>query len=182
VGPSGAGKSHMAAIWAARTKAMTLSARSLPQADAQALARAPAILVEDIDAIKGEEAAENALFHLLNSVKERAASLLMTSQHLPVQMELRTADVRSRLREATLIELGSPDDALIRAVIVKLFVDRQLVVDIGVVEFLARRLERSLDAVRSFVAVLDREALALNRRITRQMAGDVLKRIDGANP
>ena len=61
-----------------------------------------------------------------------------------------------------------------RAVLVKLLVDRQLVVDTSLIDYVALRLDRSLDAARHFVAALDREALARGRRVSRAMAGDVL--------
>ena len=180
-GPSGAGKSHLGAIWSSKAHASVVTARTLAQADPLALVRAPALLIEDIDRLGDEpEAAETALFHVMNAAKAQGTSLLLTSRAGPDQLALTIADVRSRLRAAYLLELGPPDDALLRAVIVKLFVDRQLVVDVGVVEYLALHLERSLDAVRHTVTVLDRQALALGRRITRQMAADVLKSIDGA--
>jgi chromosomal replication initiation ATPase DnaA len=59
-------------------------------------------------------------------------------------------------------------------VLVKLFVDRQLVVDTSVVEFLALRIERSLARAAEIVAALDREALSRGRRLTRVMASRVL--------
>jgi chromosomal replication initiation ATPase DnaA len=61
-----------------------------------------------------------------------------------------------------------------RAVLVKLLIDRQLVVDTGVVGYIALRIERSLDAARAFIDTLDREALARQSRISRGIAGDVL--------
>ncbi|MGH6845890.1 MAG: hypothetical protein ACREC0_00195, partial [Methylocella sp.] len=87
---------------------------------------------------------------------------------------LRTADLLSRLRLAPAVEIGLPDDALMRAVLVKLLSDRQLVVDAGVVSYIALRIERSLDAARAFIDALDREALARQTRISRAIAGDVL--------
>jgi len=66
-----------------------------------------------------------------------------------------------------------------RAVLVKLLVERQLVVDTNVVGYIALRLERSLDAARAFIDALDREALARQRRISRAMAADVLRSIEG---
>jgi chromosomal replication initiation ATPase DnaA len=80
----------------------------------------------------------------------------------------------SRLRLAPTAAIGPPDDALMRAVLVKLLIDRQLVVDTGVVGYIALRIERSLDAARSFIDALDREALARQSRISRAIAGDVL--------
>jgi chromosomal replication initiation ATPase DnaA len=67
-----------------------------------------------------------------------------------------------------------PDDELLRAVLVKLFVDRQLTVDSGVVEFLTLHLDRSLGAARRLVEALDHASLASHRRITRPVAGEVL--------
>jgi chromosomal replication initiation ATPase DnaA len=81
---------------------------------------------------------------------------------------------------APAVEIGEPDDALARAVLVKLFVDRQLVVDTSVVEYLALRIERSLEAARRVVEALDREALTKGRRITRPMAGDVLRALESS--
>jgi chromosomal replication initiation ATPase DnaA len=53
-----------------------------------------------------------------------------------------------------------------------------LVVDTSVVEYLALRIERSLAAARAIVQVLDREALAHARPVTRPMAAEVLRRMD----
>jgi chromosomal replication initiation ATPase DnaA len=140
------------------------------------MARAPAILLEDADSAKR---VENELFHLLNLVREAGTHLAITARQWPDSWGLSTADLLSRLRLAPAVEIGEPDDALVRAVLVKLFVDRQLVVDTSVVEYLAVRIERSLDAARAIVEALDREALAQNRPITRPIAIDVLRRLDG---
>ncbi|WOJ88746.1 DnaA/Hda family protein [Methylocapsa polymorpha] len=171
LGPSGAGKSHLAAIWAAKAKAGVLSAALLAKADREALAAGP-LLVEDVDAI-GE--AETELFHLVNLMRERGASLVLTARTPPDVWGLRTADLLSRLRLAPCVEIGMPDEALMRAVLVKLFIDRQLIVDASVVEYAALRLDRSLGAARAFIAALDREALSRQSRITRAMAADVLR-------
>jgi chromosomal replication initiation ATPase DnaA len=80
------------------------------------------------------------------------------------------------LRAAPGASLGSPDEALLRAVIVKLFVDRQLVVDTSVVDYVALRIERSLARAGEIVAALDREALSRGRRVTRPIAAEVLER------
>ncbi len=171
LGPSGAGKSHLGAIWATKAQAGILSAADLAKADKEDLARGP-LLIEDADAIG---AAETDLFHLVNLMRERGASLVFTARTRPDAWGLRTADLLSRLRLAPCVEIGMPDEALMRAVLVKLFIDRQLIVDASVVEYAALRLDRSLDAARAFIAALDREALSRQSRITRAMAADVLR-------
>jgi len=171
LGPSGAGKSHLGAIWASIAKAGIQSAASLAAEDIEALAAAGPLLLEDADAIGQSEA---QLFHLVNLMRERGTALVLTAKTPPDAWGLRTADLVSRLRLAPTAAIGPPDDALMRAVLVKLLIDRQLVVDTGVVGYIALRIERSLDAARSFIDALDREALARQSRISRAIAGDVL--------
>ena len=173
LGPTGAGKSHLAAIWAQRARARVLSAASLPLADLPAVASSGAVLVEDADRAP---LAEAEFFHLINLMQAGEGYLAITARAWPDAWGVKTKDLLSRLRLAPAIEIGEPDDPLIRAVLVKLFLDRQLVVDTSVVEYLAVRIERSLDAARQVVDMLDKEALAAGRPITRPMAAEVLRR------
>jgi chromosomal replication initiation ATPase DnaA len=176
LGPPGAGKSHLGAIWASHAKAKVIPAACLAGANIEALAAGP-LLLEDADAIGGAEA---QLFHLINLMRERRMALVITAKAPPDAWGLQTADLLSRLRLAPAVTIGSPDDALMRAVLVKLLIDRQLVIDTSVVNYIALRLERSLGAARSFIAALDREALARKCRISRGIAADVLRAINGS--
>ncbi|NDA48645.1 MAG: hypothetical protein EBY21_15495 [Alphaproteobacteria bacterium] len=175
LGPSGAGKSHLAAIWAAQTKAICLTPADLAQADLATVPAGAALVLEDADRGGLDE---KALFHLCNLTLEHKGFLVITAQQRPDLWGLTLPDLLSRLRRALSVEIAQPDDALVRAVLVKLFLDRQLRVDTGLIEFLALRIERSLDAARSIVDLLDREALSQQRAITRPMASEVLRRLD----
>ncbi len=177
VGPAGSGKTHLGAIWAATAKAEIRPAASLEGADIEALARAGPLLLEDLETAGR---AQTQLFHLLNLMRERGAALVLTAKRPPDAWGLDIADLLSRLRLAPCVEIAAPDDALMRAVLVKLLVDRQLVVDIRVVDYAALRLDRSLEAARRFVDALDREALSRQSRITRRMAADVLRELSSA--
>ena len=178
LGPTGAGKSHLGAIWAARSHARILPASALAGADMSVVAVEGPLLLEDVDSARGIEA---ELFHLLNIVRNSPHGwLVLTARAWPDGWGLRTPDLLSRLRLAPAIEIAEPDDALVRAVLVKHFIDRQLVVDTTVVEYLAMRIERSLDAARQVVEALDQEALMAGRRITRPMAGEVLRALETA--
>ncbi|MGJ3262793.1 MAG: HdaA/DnaA family protein [Salinarimonas sp.] len=175
-GPRGSGKSHLAAIWAARVGAQAIAARRIGEDDVPRLAAGGAILVEDADAGPLDEP---ALFHLLNRVRERGGFVLITAASPPEAWGLATRDLLSRLRLAPVARLAPPDDGLFKAVLVKLFLDRQLVVDTSVVDYLALRLERSLAAAGEAVAALDADALSAKRRITRPMAAEYVARLTG---
>ncbi|MCZ7656457.1 MAG: chromosomal replication initiator DnaA [Xanthobacteraceae bacterium] len=172
VGPEGAGKSHLAAIWAAASGARFLAARALADADLPAALATGALVLED--AAPGI-VHERSLFHLLNLAREEGAFLLLVARDPPARWEVRLPDLASRLRALTVLELGAPDDALLRAVIVKQFADRQLRVDEALLAYLATRMERSFAAARDIVAALDREALRRKRPLSRALAAELLR-------
>lgn len=170
-GPRGSGKSHLAAIWAATAHAWTVDAFEIVSEKVPHLISNGALAIEDIDRADRDEA---ALFHLLNLAREKRAFILLTCEKSPDNWGLRTADLLSRLRLAPSVSIGAPDDALLKAVLVKLFVDRQLVVDTSVVDYIALRIERSLAKADEFVTILDKEALSRGRRVSRAMAAEIL--------
>jgi chromosomal replication initiation ATPase DnaA len=169
VGPEGSGKTHLAQVWAAMTGGVILPAADLARADIAALA-GRAVVVEDADRLAGAEA---ELFHLHNIVTGSGA-LLLTAQTVPRDWGLTLPDLISRMQAAPLARLEAPDDALLSAVLVKLFADRQLAVPANLIPYLVSRMPRSIGAARGLVAALDAQALALGRPVTRSLAGDVL--------
>lgn len=171
IGPPGSGKSHLASIWAENAHAWTIDAREITHDKVPHVISNGALAIEDMDRGERDEA---ALFHLLNLARERKAALLITSETPPDRWGLRTPDLLSRLRLAPVVSLDAPDDALLKAVLVKLFVDRQLVVDTSVVDYISLRIERSLAKASDLVALLDKEALSRGRRVSRAIAAEIL--------
>lgn len=170
-GPAGSGKTHLAHIWADRAGARILEGAGLGIETLPEIGAGTALAIEDVDAVAIPEA---ALFHLINGVKELGAWLLMTARTPAERWEVGLPDLRSRLRLATPAVLGAPDDELLRKVMVKLFADRQLIVDRPVVDYLVVRMERSLSFADRLVEALDSAALAAGRGITRPVAAAVL--------
>jgi len=171
IGPPGSGKSHLASIWATNARAWTVDAREITQDKVPHLVSNGALAIEDMDRGELDEA---ALFHLLNLARERQASLLITGATPPGGWGLKTPDLVSRLRLAPSVSVDAPDDALLKAVLVKLFIDRQLVVDTSVVDYISLRIERSLAKASELVALLDKEALSRGRRVSRAIAAEIL--------
>ena len=169
-GPEGAGKSHLATIWAEKAGARRVSARALGETDLLAALATGALVVEDASA----QLDERALFHLLNLVREEEAFLLMTARSAPSGWTIALPDLASRLRAVPRVAVSAPDDALLRAVLVKLFADRQVAVDESLIGYVATRIERSFAAAQTAVETLDREALRLKRPVTRPLAAEML--------
>lgn len=177
VGPPAAGKSHLARIWAARAGAVLLGGAEL-WAAARPLARlgeASSCVVDDAESVLDEE----ILFHLYNRIAERRGGLMLTATVPIPEWNLRLPDLRSRLRTAWTVRIDPPDDALLAALLVKQFADRQLRVDAGVIDFLVPRMERSFAGARHLVVALDRASLRARRPVTLALARAVLDEIAG---
>jgi chromosomal replication initiation ATPase DnaA len=174
LGPAGSGKSHLAAIWRAHSDATLLNSAALG-ADAVEAASLGPILLDDVDARPIDE---TGLFHLINAVGASGGTLLMTARRFPLAWGVRLPDLQSRLKAASIVEIDEPDDALLSAVITKLFADRQVEVEPHVIQYVVRRIERSLSTAIAVVDWLDRAALEQKTRISRALAAQVIEAID----
>jgi len=177
LGDEAAGKTHLARLWSAETGAAVVMADALDADVPAGLPEGP-LVVEDVHLAAGRPEAEEALFHLVNLQAERAAPFLMTGRGRPADWGIRLPDLLSRLQGTAAITLGAPDDALLAAVLVKLFADRQLNPTPAVIDYLVRRMPRSFRAARDIVLAMDRRSLSEKRDITRHLAAEVLATLD----
>jgi chromosomal replication initiation ATPase DnaA len=171
-GPAGCGKTHLARVFAARSRAPIIEAdRLATDAVPALLEEARACVVDD-----AEQAGAEPLLHLFNLVAERRGTMLLTAREPPARWPGVLPDLRSRLAAAPAVAVAELDDALLAALLVKLFADRQLAVSQEVVLFLVRQMERSFEAARRLVADLDAAGLRDHRGITIPLARAVLSR------
>jgi chromosomal replication initiation ATPase DnaA len=171
IGPAASGKTHLARVWQARSGARALTDTSLDLTPIEGAGEGTALVVEDIDRAGYEE---KALFHLMNLARERRFSVLLTSRELPARIGCALPDLLSRLNGLPVVQIGVPDEALLKTVMLKHFADRQLNIDPKVLDYLALRVDRSLAAAALAVAAVDRAALASGRKISRQLVADAL--------
>ena len=185
-GPAGSGKTHLAHLWCERSGGTLVPADALqrvglpieppmaPPIEPNELAGRGAVAVDD-----AVRAPEQALLHLYNCCSEAGASLLVVARDAPARWPIALPDLASRLRAAPCVAIALPDDALLAALLVKHFADRQVRVAPGVIAFLVRRMERSFAAAAALAARLDRMALSAGRPIGIALARLVLAEVDG---
>lgn len=174
-GPAGAGKTHLAHIWAARSGARWIAPGALG-AELPSLLALPGlsnVVIDDANRLAGGPG-EEALFHLHNHLQAIGGALLLSARPPVRDWGLALPDLASRLVATTHVALAAPDDALLAAVLVKLFNDRQIRVQPALIDYLLPRMERSLAQAGALVARLDARALALGRPVTRQLAQEIL--------
>ncbi|WP_341368829.1 DnaA ATPase domain-containing protein [Yoonia sp. BS5-3] len=169
VGPAGSGKSHLTRIFADQKGAQLVAA-----ADLQASFRADAasVIVEDMEQLA--QSAEEPMFHLHNHLRNTGGMLLMTASIPPSRWSIALPDLASRMQATHITRIDSPDDALLSALIMKLFADRQIMPKPDLVTYLVPRIERSFAAAADIVARLDATAFAQNRKINITLARALL--------
>lgn len=173
-GPPAAGKTHLAHVWAAASGAVLQPAATLAHADIPALAAHTAVVIEDCESLGPDATAQTALFHLHNMLAANGAALLMTAATPPRDWGLTLPDLASRVQAASVTRLDAPDDALLSAVLIKLFADRQIAVTPALIAYVLPRMDRSFAAARALVTALDGAALARGTGVTRALAATVL--------
>jgi chromosomal replication initiation ATPase DnaA len=179
VGPTGSGKSHLTNVWRLKSGAGSIAAADLGEEAVADIERTGALAVEDLD--RGI-ANERVFFHLLNLTKEKGHALLATSRTAPGDLDVALPDLRSRLRALPMVRIEPPDDEILKAVLVKLFTDRQLTPEPHVISHLALHMERSFEAALNVVEACDQLELARQRRVSRGIATEALELVRSQSP
>jgi DnaA regulatory inactivator Hda len=170
-GPKGSGKTHLAHIFSQKAGAVFLGREKLRDPKLfVTLPPAANVIVDEVDVA----ALEEPLFHLLNFLKNENGTLLMTAENPPAEWPVKLPDLRSRILALNAVAISPPDDELLKAVMTKLFSDRQLYVEGDVVDYATTRLDRNFTALMDFVDKIDAASLRTKRRITLPLAREIL--------
>lgn len=170
-GPTGCGKTHLANVFMAKTQAHNLQAHLIDASDinennARSLVESHAALVIDNAHQIANSDREEALFHILNMLNETGHHAILCAQTPPARWKVQLPDLQSRLNALQHVPIQNPDEALLAAVMVKQFSDRQLRIDTAGIDYILPRMERSFSAVNTIVSAIDTLALREHRNIT----------------
>lgn len=170
IGPSGAGKTHLARAHAARAAGLGRPVSAWPDAAHGDL------VIEDADRLLGTAGSDEAVFHAFNHAQATGGTILFTARRPVAGWPIVLPDLRTRMSTVVAIDLPPPDDALLLAVLLKLFADRQIAPGPAaeVAAWLVPRMERSLAEASRLVAELDQRSLAEKRRMDSRLAAEIL--------
>lgn len=117
-----------------------------------------------------ERQSEAAIFHAWNHAQAQRHPLLIVADAAPPAWAVRLPDLRSRLTATPVLELGAPDDVLMRALFERQFNRRGLDARPELIDWLIARVERSHISVMRAVDVLDQEVLERRKRLSIPLA------------
>jgi DnaA family protein len=173
-GPSGSGKTHLLAGTCGRAMARGARCAYVPLAEAASLS--PELLtdldgldvvcIDDIDAIAGERAWEEALFRLFNTLREAAGRLVVSAGCPPGALQISLADLRSRLGWGLTLGLRPLQDDALAEALRHAASARGLRLDAEVARYILERCPRHLPTLLRLLEDLDRASLAAQRALT----------------
>lgn len=173
-GPPGSGKTHLLRAGVSHAHALGRGAAYVPLARmapmlAQALdglEQRQTVCLDDVQAIAGDAAAEEALFHFYNRAKAAGVGLVFAAGAMPAQLGIRLPDLVSRLEQGLRLNLAVLDEAGKRRVLAQRAARRGLQIDEAVIDYLFSRVGRDLQSLGELLDRLDHASLAAQRRLT----------------
>jgi DnaA family protein len=182
-GPVGCGRSHLLLGQCAAARQRGLHCAYVPLAERTQLA--PEMLegletlglvaVDDVEAIAGDRAWEEALFALYNRCRDRGTGLLFSADRGPAALPLALPDLRSRLAWGLTLPIEPLDDPGRLTLLQSLTARRALRMPDDVARYLLERGPRDPRGMLQMVERLDRASLAERRRLTIPFVRDTLR-------
>lgn len=182
-GGQGSGRSHLLAALCAEAQQRGLNPLLLPLAELvhepadllQGLEDRGLIACDDVQALAGCAAWEEALFHLFNRARLTGCRLVFAASAPPAETGLRLPDLVSRLSQAPFWPLVLPDDASRQALVLAAARRRGLQLEPELVRYLVLRAPREPGRLLSLLERLDKDSLAAGRRLTIPFVRQVLE-------
>jgi DnaA family protein len=170
-GEAGAGKSHLLNALSVNPTTKLLT----PAASVDAFSWSVAIsiyLIDDCDQL--DETRQQALFHLINQVRDNGSILVASAKQAPLQLALRE-DLRTRLGWGLVYQLhGLSDEEKIDA-LSKSAEARGLSLSAGVLPYLLTHFRRDMQSLSTMLDALDRYSLETQRPITLPLLRELLQ-------
>jgi len=171
LGPPGCGKTHLGQVWRQAANAIEYEGQqTVLETDS-----GPRVFVDNTEYSNCDQ----EILHLFNNVVSAGGHLLFAVTTPPVRWNNRLPDLTSRLSAAPNIRIHPPDENLVAAVMIKMFADQKLSVSTEVLDYLLNRMERSFEAARNLVALLNNASLENRRGITIPLARQVFEEMTG---
>jgi DnaA family protein len=179
---SGSGKSHLLQAACNLAAARHSTVCYLPAAQFvdydggifDALEQVQLICIDDVHLLLRSMQWEEALFDLINRVREAGSALMLASAIAPEAMDIHLPDLRSRLTWGPVFRLQEMDDAAKLGALRQRAHQRGLELGEPVAEYLLRRYPRDLFSLLEKLDQLDMASMALQRRLTIPFVKSVL--------
>jgi chromosomal replication initiation ATPase DnaA len=170
-GPLGSGKSHLAQVLKTLSHGDIIEAKDISSKNIDQLSEKKCLIIENLESLTSE----TLLFHIYNMLLENKNNLMLTSKFNVSQINFELPDLKSRLLSMPQVSIGLPDDRLLKNLLIKQFLDKGILVEMDVIDYLIKRIDRSFEAISKLVAKIDFKSLEKAKKITIPFIKNTIK-------
>ena len=118
---------------------------------------------------------EEKLFYIINSSIINNSKILITENKKINEIKFKFNDFSSRLKTFSNLEIGKPNDEMLLAILTKLLVDKQFIINSEeIFKYILRRVDRSYLGIHEVVNKLDILSLEKKRQLTIPLVKEIL--------
>ena len=170
-GPLGSGKSHLAQVLKTLSHGDIIEAKDISNKNIDQLSEKKCLIIENLESLTSE----TLLFHIYNMLLENKNNLMLTSKFNVSQINFELPDLKSRLLSMPQVNIDFPDDRLLKNLLIKQFLDKGILVEMDVIDYLIKRIDRSFEAISKLVAKIDFKSLEKAKKITIPFIKNTIK-------
>tara|TARA_A100001011_G_C14280033_1_gene831168 strand:+ start:883 stop:1536 length:654 start_codon:yes stop_codon:yes gene_type:complete len=171
-GPSGCGKTHLANIFKKRIDSFMLKAADIDNQILTKLKLKNFIIIDDYD----NNIDEKLFYSILNQSFQINQYIIISSNRPIKKLNIKLNDLKSRLESFIDIGIDLPTDDLIRVILTKTFSDKQINIEIKLLEYILKNIDRSYEEVFKFIDKIDSFSLSTGKSINMNLIKKVLNK------
>ena len=170
-GPSGSGKTHLANILNKKINTAFVNAPDVNNNFLSKIKKVDCVIIDDYQ----NNIQENLFYSLINEVLQSNQHMLINSK-IPInRTTTNLRDLNSRFKNFISLGIQMPTDELLRVIITKSFSDKQIEVNVRVLEFILKNIDRSYEKIFKFIEDIDIASLSSGKSININLIKKVLK-------
>ena len=171
-GPSGCGKTHLANIFNKRIDSYILKASEINDQIVPKLRLKNFVIIDEYD----NNIDEKLFYSVLNQSFQVDQYIVVSSKKPIKKINVKLNDLKSRLDSFIDIGIDLPTDDLIRVILTKTFSDKQIKIEIKLLEYILKNIDRSYEEVFGFIDKVDALSLSAGKSININLIKKVLNK------
>ena len=171
-GPKGSGKTHLANILKKKINSFIIEASDLKNETLQKIKSRECLIIENYN----NNINENLLYSALNQANQENQYVVINSQYSIKNCDVTLKDLKSRFESFVDLGIKLPTDDLLRVILTKSFSDKQIKVNVKLLEYILKNIDRSYEKVFEFIKEVDLESLSAGKSININLIKKVLSK------
>jgi|TARA_B110000971_G_scaffold216679_1_gene252102 chromosomal replication initiation ATPase DnaA len=171
-GPSGCGKTHLANIFNKKINSLFVKASNLNDESLLAIKAKECLIIDEYQ----NNIEEKLFYSVLNQSHLSNQSIIINSLKPIQSFDVKLNDLKSRFSSFVNIGIDLPTDELIKVMITKNFSDKQVKIDIKLLEYILKNIDRSYKGIFDLIDKLDNFSLSTGKSININLIKKVLNK------